>query len=33
VLENEIGREVTGVLRGEDVSWQFGRARILGIGI
>jgi hypothetical protein len=33
VLENRIGREVTGVVRGEDVSWQFGRARTLGIGI
>jgi hypothetical protein len=33
VLENKIGREVTGVVRGEDVSWQFGRARTLGIGI
>jgi hypothetical protein len=33
VLENKIGREVTGVIRGEDVSWQFGRARTLGIGV
>jgi hypothetical protein len=33
VLENKIGREVTAVVRGEDVSWQFGRARTLGIGI
>jgi hypothetical protein len=26
-LENKIGREVTGVMRGENISWQFGRAR------
>jgi hypothetical protein len=32
VLQNKIGREVTGVVRGEDISWQFGRARTLGIG-
>jgi type IV secretory pathway VirD2 relaxase len=31
VIENEIGREVIGVMRGGDVSWQFGRQ--LGIGI
>jgi hypothetical protein len=33
VLENKIGREVTSVMRGEDISWQFGRARTLGIGV
>jgi type IV secretory pathway VirD2 relaxase len=33
MLENKIGREVTGVMRGEDISWQFGRARTLGIGV
>jgi type IV secretory pathway VirD2 relaxase len=33
VLENKIGREVMGMMRGEDISWQFSRARTLGIGI
>jgi hypothetical protein len=33
VLENKIDREVTGVMRGEDISWQFGRSRTLGIGV
>jgi type IV secretory pathway VirD2 relaxase len=31
VIEKEIGREVMGVMRGGDVSWQLGRA--VGIGI
>jgi type IV secretory pathway VirD2 relaxase len=31
VIEREIGREVVGVLRGNDVSWQLGRK--LGLGI
>jgi Protein of unknown function (DUF3363) len=33
VLENKIGREVMGMMRGEDISLQFSRARTLGIGI
>ena len=33
VLENKIGREVMGMMRGEDISWQFGRGRTLGVGI
>ena len=32
VFENKIGREVTGVMRGEDKFWQYCRARTLGIG-
>jgi type IV secretory pathway VirD2 relaxase len=32
VLEKEIGREVMGVMRGDDISWQLGRAIGLGIG-
>jgi len=32
VLENKIGREVMGMMRGEDISWQFSRAKTLGIG-
>jgi hypothetical protein len=31
VIENEIGREVVGVMRGDDISWQFGRKQGLGI--
>jgi Protein of unknown function (DUF3363) len=31
VIEKEIGREVVGVMRGRDVSWQLGRK--LGLGI
>jgi Protein of unknown function (DUF3363) len=31
VIEKEIGREVIGVMRGGDVSWQFGRK--LGLGL
>ena len=31
VIENEIGRQVMGVMRGGDISWQLGRA--LGFGI
>jgi hypothetical protein len=33
VIEKEIGRQVMGVMRGDDISWQLGRARTLGIGI
>jgi hypothetical protein len=33
VLEKEIGRLVLGVMRGGDISWQFGRAIGLGIGV
>jgi hypothetical protein len=33
VIEREIGREVFGVMRGNDISWQLGRARGLGIGM
>src|SRR5262249_30820782 len=31
VLEKEIGRQVIGVMRGGDISWQLGRA--MGIGL
>jgi hypothetical protein len=33
VIEKEIGRQVMGVMRGDDISWHLGRARTLGIGI
>jgi type IV secretory pathway VirD2 relaxase len=32
VLKKDIGREVMGVMRGGDISWQLGRAIELGIG-
>ena len=31
VIEKEVGREVIGIMRGGDVSWQLGRK--LGLGI
>jgi type IV secretory pathway VirD2 relaxase len=31
VIEKEIGRQVTGVMRGGDISWQFGRGKGLGL--
>jgi type IV secretory pathway VirD2 relaxase len=33
ILEKEMGREVAGIARGDDVSWQLGRKRTLGIGV
>ena len=33
VIENQIGRQVIGVMRGGDISWQLGRARGLGVGM
>jgi Protein of unknown function (DUF3363) len=33
VLENKMGHEATGVMRGEDSSWQFGRGTTLGVGV
>jgi type IV secretory pathway VirD2 relaxase len=33
VLEKEIGRQVMGVMRSGDISWQLGRAIGLGIGL
>lgn len=33
VLDKEIGRQVMGVMRGGDISWRFGRAIGLGIGL
>jgi hypothetical protein len=33
VLENKSGREVMGMMRGEDISSEFSRTRKLGIGI
>ena len=33
VIERKVGREVFGVMRGNDISWQLGRTRGLGIGM
>ena len=33
VIENQIGRQIRGVMRGGDISWQLGRARGLGVGL
>jgi type IV secretory pathway VirD2 relaxase len=33
VLEKEIGRQVTGVMRGGDISWRLGRAMGFGVGL
>jgi type IV secretory pathway VirD2 relaxase len=32
VLDKEIGRQIMGVMRGGDISWQFGRSIGIGIG-
>jgi hypothetical protein len=31
VIEDEVGREIMGVMRGGDVSWQLGRGRGCGM--
>ena len=33
VIERELGREVAGIVRGNDISWEFGRKRSLGISM
>jgi hypothetical protein len=33
VIERELGKEVAGMVRGNEVSWEFGRKRDLGISI
>jgi type IV secretory pathway VirD2 relaxase len=33
VIDKDLGRAVTGVVRGDDISWQFGRAKGLGLGM
>jgi len=32
-FEKEIGRQLIGVMRGGDISWQLGRAIGLGFGL
>jgi hypothetical protein len=33
VIENQVGREVMGIMRGGDISWQLGRALGIGVGM
>jgi len=33
VIDKDLGRAVTGLVRGDGISWQLGRARGLGIGM
>jgi len=33
VIEKELGRQVTGIMRGDGISWEFGLKRGLGIGL
>ncbi len=33
VIEKQLGRQVSGLVRGDGVSWEFGRKRGLGIGM
>ena len=33
VIERQLGREVAGLVRGNDISWEFGRKRSLGISM
>ncbi|WP_371135742.1 DUF3363 domain-containing protein [Reyranella sp.] len=33
VIEKQLGRQVSALVRGDGVSWEFGRKRGLGIGL
>jgi len=33
VIEHELGRNITGVMHGDGISWELGRSRTLGIGL
>ena len=33
VIERQLGKEVAGLVRGNDISWEFGRKRNIGISI
>ena len=33
MLEKDIGRQIMGVMRGGDISWQLGRTAAPGIGL
>jgi type IV secretory pathway VirD2 relaxase len=33
VIEHELGRNISGIMHGDNISWEFGRSRDLGIGL
>ena len=33
VIERQLGKEVADLVRGNDISWEFGRKRSLGISM
>ena len=33
VIDKQLGQQVTALVRGDGISWEFGRTRGLGIGI
>jgi hypothetical protein len=33
VIERELGRTISGIVRGDGISWEIGRSRGLGIGM
>ena len=33
VIEQELGRTISGIMRGDGISWEIGRSRGLGIGM
>jgi len=33
VIEHELGRNITGIMHGDGISWELGRSRTLGIGL
>jgi hypothetical protein len=33
VIEHDLGRNITGVMHGDGISWELGRSRTLGIGL
>ena len=33
VIEHELGRNISGIMHGDGISWELGRSRTLGIGL
>ena len=33
VIEHELGRNISGIMHGDNISWELGRSRDLGIGL
>jgi type IV secretory pathway VirD2 relaxase len=33
VIEHELGRNISGIMQGDNISWELGRSRDLGIGL